>query len=120
VKQIVPKIFVTFDLDAQDEVQKHLLQIGLQDRRDFTAVGKDKPGKRAIEGLLPERVFKAVYAKEVHLVAAAMGETTDVRKSAKNELKRKLLDEFKAHEDYTESELKEFEQLGKMILKAFT
>jgi len=111
-------VFITFDLDAQTDVQKHLEQSGLQEKRDFAPVGKNKPGKQAIEGLLPEKVFQTVYAKEVDLVAAAMGETSEIRKSAKSSLKRKLLETFKATDNYSDLELKDFETLGKMISKA--
>jgi putative ATP-dependent endonuclease of OLD family len=117
VKQIVPKVFITFDLDAQTDVQKHLEQIGLQEKRDFAPVGKNKPGKQAIEGRYQKKC-QTVYAKEVDLVAAAMGETSEIRKSAKSSLKRKLLGTFKATDNYSELELKDFETLGKMISKA--
>lgn len=118
VKQIVPKVFITFDLDAKTDVQRHLEQIGLQERKDFATIGKNKPGKQDIEGLLPDKVLQSVYAREVDLVAAAIGESSDARKSAKNALKRKLLDAFTASEDYSVSELREFENLGKVIAKA--
>jgi putative ATP-dependent endonuclease of the OLD family len=33
VKQIVPRVFVTFDLDSKNQVQRHLEQIGLEEKR---------------------------------------------------------------------------------------
>jgi putative ATP-dependent endonuclease of OLD family len=119
VKQVVPKVFITFDLDAKTEVQRHLEQIGLEEKKDFLAVGKDRPGKKAIEGLLPEKVLQAVYGREVGLVSA-LADVGDERKSARSALKKKLLEEFIASEDYSESDLKDFEMLGRAIAKALS
>jgi putative ATP-dependent endonuclease of the OLD family len=91
VKQIVPRVFVTFDLDAKNQVQRHLEQIGLEEKKDFLAVGMNRPGRRAIEGLLPERVFQAVYGREVELVSA-LTDVADERRSAHGRLKKKLLE----------------------------
>jgi putative ATP-dependent endonuclease of the OLD family len=121
VKQIVPKIFVTFDLDAKGDVQRHLEQIGLEEKKDFVAVGKNRGGQKAIEGLLPEKVLQAVFGREVQLVrTAAESGTGEEQKSARNLLKRKLLEEFIAHDDYSDDELKDFETLGKLIAKALS
>ena len=119
VKQVVPKVFITFDLDAKTEVQRHLEQIGLEEKKDFLAVGKNRPGKKAIEGLLPEKVLQAVYGREVELVSA-LADVGDERKSARSALKKKLLEEFIASEDYSESDLKDFEILGRAIAKALS
>ena len=117
VKQTVKKLFITFDLDAKEQVQRHLEQIGLQEKKDFIAIGKNRSGKRAIEGLLPDRIFQSVYGREIDLVSALSG-TTEERKSASGKLKQKLLSEFKIHSDYTDEELRDFEILGKAISKA--
>ena len=119
VKQVVPKMFITFDLDAKAEMQRHLEQIGLEEKRDFLSIGKNRPGRRAIEGLLPEKVFQAVYGREVELVSA-LADIGDDRKSSRSALKRKLLAEFTASEDYSDSDLKDFETLGRAIAKALS
>ena len=119
VKQITGRVFITFDLDAKGEVQRHLEQIGLEEKKDFLAVGKNKAGKKAIEGLLPERIFQAVYGRETELVSA-LADVGDDRKSARSNLKWKLLEEFKSHTDYSDDELKDFEMLGKTINKALS
>lgn len=121
IKQIVPKVFITFDLDAKVEVQRHLEQIGLEENKDFISIGKNKAGKRSIEGLLPEKVFQAVYGREADLVsAAADAGGGEERKSARNLLKKKLLAEFTGSKVYSEADLKDFSTLGKIIGKAFS
>ncbi len=118
VKQLVPKLFITFDLDAKAEVENPLRQVGLEDRKDFLAIGKDKAGRRAIEGLLPDRVYQAVYGRDTELVTAASSENSKERRSARSALKQKLLQEFMSSTEYTDAELKDFEALGKTIAKA--
>ncbi len=58
-------------------------------------VGVNAPGKRCIEGLLPDGVTEAVYAANASLVQAATAGTRDEQKSAKNKIKGLLLEEFK-------------------------
>lgn len=118
-RQIVGRVFITFDLDAKEHVQKHLEQVGFEEKKDFVSVGKNRSGKRDIEGLLPDRILSTVYGRETDLVSA-LGESNDARKSAKNHLKRKLLEEFIYHNDYSDDELKEFEALGKAIAQVLS
>jgi putative ATP-dependent endonuclease of the OLD family len=117
-RQVVGRMFVTFDLDGKDQIQRHLEQVGLVEKRDFVPVGLNSAGKRCIEGLVPERVFRAVYGRETDLVSA-LNETGNERKSARSALKRKLLEEFKVGQGYTEEELRSFMQLGKVLSRAF-
>jgi putative ATP-dependent endonuclease of OLD family len=97
------KVFITFDLDAKDELKRTLDALGLSEGTDYMAIGVDRAGKRNIEGLVPDRVHTTVFAENPDLVQA-LGGTTSERNSAKSSLKRKLLDEFKrtaaAGEDY--------------------
>jgi len=52
--------FVTYDLDVETEVRPVLERNGFSHRNDFLGLGANKPGKRAIEGLLPESVTNPV------------------------------------------------------------
>jgi putative ATP-dependent endonuclease of the OLD family len=113
-RQVVQRMFITFDLDGKDQVQRHLEQVGLVERKDFIPIGLNSAGRRCIEGLVPERVFRAVYGRETDLVCA-LNETGNERKSARSALKRKLLEEFKVGQEYTEEELRNFALLGKVL-----
>jgi hypothetical protein len=66
-----------------------------------------------IEGLLPDKIHRAVYSAHPEVVQAGLGGD----KSAKNKLKRLYLEEFrrtaKPGEDYTE-----FYRIGRLIDKA--
>jgi hypothetical protein len=79
----------------------------------------NRPGRRAIEGLLPERVFQAVYGREVELVSA-LTDGADERRSAHGRLKKKLLEEFMSSLEYTDEELKPFAAFGRTIAKALS
>jgi len=54
------KVFVTFDLDASNEVSTTLARVGLKKDRDFRHIGINKPGKDNIEGLLPPKIHAKV------------------------------------------------------------
>ncbi len=95
VKNRYDRLFVTFDLDAAGRLEKSLKALQLEKERHFLPVGLKGPGKQNIEGLLPERVTKAVYGANSDLVQAATSGTKDEQQSAKNKLKRLLLEEFK-------------------------
>ncbi len=109
------KLFITFDLDAVSDVKKYLTRLELKENTDFLAIGIDKAGKDAIEGLLPDRILSTVNAKETDLVMQLGAQNTDKRKEAKNKLKRKYLEEFMKYDDYTNDELKEISKVIKSI-----
>jgi putative ATP-dependent endonuclease of the OLD family len=95
VKNRYKKLFVTYDLDAENAVSKTLRALGLERKKHFLPVGSNAAGKRCIEGLLPDSITKAVYGANPDLVRAATNGTKDEQKSAKNKLKKLLLEEFK-------------------------
>lgn len=105
--------YITFDLDAANEVRRPIEAIGYKDGVSYFAVGRDKQGHRDIEGLLPERVRSKVFASNATLVTSAIGGD----KPAKDELKKKYLAEFKQNRDYSDDELKGFNDLIKVINK---
>lgn len=111
------KVFITFDLDAASDVQGYLQRLDLKETVDFLAVGLNKAGKDAIEGLLPDRILSAVNARETDLVMQLGAQDGKKRKEAKDKLKRKYLEEFKNHDNYSHDELKEISKLIKTINK---
>lgn len=101
------QVYVTYDLDADKEARGALTRLGLKEQTDFLALGLRQPGKDSIEGLLPERVLAAVNGRETTLVMGLGSRDNDERRKAKDMLKKKYLEEFKLHSDYTKDELKE-------------
>ena len=59
----------------RNEVERCLTALNMKKEQDYLAVGIDAPGKRAIEGLLPENVRSAVFSKYPDLVMAATSGT---------------------------------------------
>lgn len=103
IKDLYGAVFITFDLDAEAVVERPLQALGFEKRRSYLAIGVDAPGKKSIEGLLPERIRTAVYAENPDVVQALTG-TSDERRAAHAQLKRLLLERFKVEaqpgEDY--------------------
>lgn len=95
IKGRYDRFFITFDLDAESSLSKLLQGHGLEKSRHFAPVGISGGGRNKIEGLLPEVVRNAVYGTNAELVQQVMGGTSEEAKSAKQKLKRLLLDEFK-------------------------
>ena len=89
------KLFVTFDLDAADQLAKTLQALQLEKGRQYLPVGVNVAGKKNIEGLLPDSVTTAVYGANPGLVQAATAGTKEEQDSAKGSLKKLLLEEFK-------------------------
>ncbi len=94
-KNRYPKFFVTFDLDAAPHIERKLKGLHLEKGKHYVPVGLNAPGKKNIEGLLPETVTTAVYGQNANLVQAATSGTREEQESAKSRLKSLLLDEFK-------------------------
>jgi putative ATP-dependent endonuclease of OLD family len=109
------RVFITFDLDAKQEIEKHLQRIGLQDSRDYCSVGLSEDGKNCIEGLVPQRVVAKVHSENTDLMMQFASHDNKVRVKARDSLKRKILDEFKATMDLTKAEMKNFQGLFKTI-----
>jgi putative ATP-dependent endonuclease of the OLD family len=95
IKNRYKRLFVTFDMDVQGEVERSLAALGLKRDSDYCAIGIDAAGKRCIEGLLPDKVRTSVYASNPDLVLAATSGTAEEQRRAKGDLKRLLLKEFK-------------------------
>jgi predicted ATP-dependent endonuclease of OLD family len=106
IKSRYKNFIVTYDLDADKELSKIFEDLGLQKNKHYFPVGAVANGKDNIEGLLPDRVLKAVYGREIEAVQQISSGNKDVAKSAKSKLKKALLEEFKTEakpglEDYS-------------------
>ena len=111
-------VFITYDLDVASEIETYLKRLGLLAQKDYAAVGINKPGRKAIEGLLPDRTLNVVNARETDLVMQMANGITKEKNSAKSQLKNMYLEEFKETKDFTDEELKLLFSLGKKVSKA--
>lgn len=118
VKNRYPRFFVTFDLDAADRIEKQLRVLQLEKGTHYFPVGQAAPGKRNIEGLLPESVTTAVYGANADLVQAATCGTKEEQESARSRLKKLLLYEFKAKAQAGDEFFAKFYALAKTINRA--
>ncbi len=118
IKNRFRRFFVTFDLDAEGRIEKILQSLGLEKRKHYLPIGLNAPGKKSIEGLLPDVVKKTVYGENPNLVEAATSGTNDEQKRAKNHLKELLLNEFKKQAVPGNDHFKHFYSLTKVINKA--
>jgi hypothetical protein len=94
IKDRFATVFITFDLDAEESVERSIQALGFERRRTYLPIRVEAPGKKNIEGLLPERVRTAVYAENADVVDALNGTNTE-RRDARARLKRLLLERFK-------------------------
>jgi energy-coupling factor transporter ATP-binding protein EcfA2 len=118
VKNRYRKFFVTFDLDAEDKIEKTLKCLQFEKHKHYLPVGLNMAGKRNIEGLLPDVVTKAVYEANANLVQAATTGTKDEQESAKRKLKNLLQLEFKKRATPGRDFFGHFYVLSKAINKA--
>ena len=118
VRDRFKKMFVTFDLDAASQLEKRLDGLKLTKNVDYSPIGIDAGGKRCIEGLLPESVTKAVYGANASLVQATGSNVKEEAESAKNRLKKLLLDEFKKVAKPGQEHFGHFYSIVKTINKA--
>lgn len=112
------RVFVTFDLDARNELKSALDRIGLSEGVDYCAIGLQTPGADCIEGLLPAAIKSEVFAREHAHVSALGSQDTKARNSAKSALKQALLSEFKL-KPQLEKDLVAFKSLFGIIGAAF-
>src|SRR5690606_12591025 len=90
------RVFITFDLDAKEEVKPALERIGLREGEHFCAVGLPGAGEGCIEGLLPAAIKSAVYAGNVTHVTALGSADSKARRQARDALKKAFLIEFES------------------------
>ncbi|HEV7219584.1 MAG TPA: AAA family ATPase [Terriglobales bacterium] len=109
------KVFITYDLDADNEIRGALARLGLNENIDFLPLGLSQAGKDCIEGLLPECVLGAVNGRETDLVMKLGSKNSTERRKAKDALKRKYLDQFTSCSEYEKDELKGLAKVVKTI-----
>jgi len=107
------RVFVTYDLDAQNEVSTALGRLGLKENSDFLPLGIGQPGKDCIEGMLPQRVLAAVNGRETDLVMKLGSKDNKERRKAKDALKHKYLEEFTCQIGNCAKD--EFKELAKVV-----
>jgi putative ATP-dependent endonuclease of OLD family len=88
------RVFITYDLDAASETQDALRKISIEYLENSLPLGMKGDGKDCIEGLLPAQVIKAVFNRETDLVIAVTSGDNTARKKARDQLKKKYLEEF--------------------------
>lgn len=113
------QVFITYDLDAENEVKSSLLRLGLREGVDFTPVGLQQAGRYAIEGLLPDKILNSVNGRETDLVMKLGSRENKDRRAARDALKKKYLSEFTSNSDYTKTDLKELSKLIRIINSRF-
>ena len=111
------KIMITIDLDTSKKVEPNLKRAGLIKDKDYLIIGNNVGGKRNIEGLLPEKIINKVHGENVDLVQGLMSDDEKERKSSKNSLKQKYLDEMKSSSQPNEEYYGEFYKVVKKINK---
>ncbi len=118
IKKKFQKVVLTVDVDRLSDVKKGVLSIGFKENQDFFAIGKKESGKESIEGMIPQSVWSTVLSSNAELAQKALMGSGKEQKSAKNEMKKKLLEEFKKTPISDES-YGDFYTLIKKINKAF-
>lgn len=118
VKNRHRKFFVTFDLDAECQIEKTLKSLQLEKYKHYLPIGLNVAGKRNIEGLLPDVVTKAVYEANPSLVQAATAGTKEEQDTAKRKLKGLLYQEFKKRATAGPEYFTHFYGIAKTINKA--
>ena len=112
------KIVLTVDIYRLNDVKKAACTIGFKENVDFFPIGKDELGKKCIEGLVPSLVYTSLTTKRPELIQRVSFSVGQELKSAKNELKRELLNEFKSLSINTHTHA-DFYELIRKINKAF-
>lgn len=107
------KVFITFDLDAKDEVKPALERIGLKEGDHFCAVGLNGAGEGCIEGLLPEQVKRSVYSNNIGHVTALGSADGKARRQARDAIKKACLEEFES----SKPNVSELGELKKLLAK---
>lgn len=118
LKEKYSNLIVTLDLDAYNQVKSSLATLKMENERDYFKVGIDKGGKRAVEGLLPESVYSKVWAANSDLVLQTQSDNKDEAKTAKDQLKKLYLEEFKKVAKPGAEYYSEFYKLANKLNKA--
>jgi len=118
LKNKYKRILITFDLDVEEDIEPTLKSLGLKKSTHYFPIGLNEAGRRSIEGLVPEEIKKVVHSSNTALVEQAMNGTAKEKTSAKNTLKKKILEEFKKQAKPGNEYFKHFYEVAKTINKA--
>lgn len=118
IKERFKRFVVTIDLDKFSEVKETFGTLGLKENIGYLVIGKNETGKKCIEGLLPVTILSKVYSENVELVQKSM-ENSNEGKKAKNILKLKYLESFKAEANNDPTNFSEFYKISKILNKIF-
>lgn len=96
IRNRFPRVIVTYDLDVEKKVLRNLESAGFTKGVDCFPVGKDRPGAKSIEGLLPDQVVAKVAQMDPHSTLALTSADEEERKAAKDRFKQLCLEIFEA------------------------
>lgn len=113
------RVFIAYDLDADKEVGRSLQKIGLGEGVDYSPVGQNKAGCDCIEGLIPDSIKIVVHANNMDDVNSMMSSDNNIRKPARQRLKKAYLAEFRNNPP-KEGDLSHFKALFSKIAHAFS
>lgn len=118
IKNLVRRLFLTYDLDVEHEVHGVIHALQMEKGVDYTPIGVNSPGKKCIEGMLPDHIYATVSGRNPALVRELSSGSKDEQKDARQRMKQLCLAEFKntakPGDDY-----KSFYGIVKIINKAF-
>jgi predicted ATP-dependent endonuclease of OLD family len=111
------KVIITYDLDVESKVLKKFGLFGLKKNEDYFSIGLQQPGRRNIEGLLPQNITSEVASANPEIFDLATSQD-DGNRDAKQRLKRLKQETFfrtipRGSEGYTE-----FYRITSLINKA--
>lgn len=118
LKEKYSNLIITFDLDAYSYVKASLTTLKLENEKDYFKIGIDKGGKRSVEGLLPESICSKVWATNSELVLQTQSDNKDEAKTAKEQLKKLYLEEFKSVAKPGDEYYSEFYKLASKLNKS--
>ncbi|WP_197432956.1 ATP-dependent nuclease [Janthinobacterium sp. B9-8] len=119
LKNRCKKFFITYDLDVEKDIEEILKRNGFKRNEDYFPIGKNVSGLRNIEGLLPRSFVDKVNSINGSLVSAAMHGMKNEQESAKTNLKRLYVEEFKKNARISNGDFDDFYKIIKIINKAF-
>lgn len=117
IKNRFSEVVITLDLDTCDKVENNLKRAGFEKNKSYFIVGKDTPGNRCIEGLIPQHIKDEVNNENGDVIQGLLSGNKDEVKSAKSRLKQLYLAKFKEKEEPTEEYYSELYKLAKRIDK---
>ena len=105
-------------MDAESKLEKVFTGLEFHKNKEYAWVGIDVPGKKNIEGLLPESIVTKVFTSNSALAQAAINGTAEEKNTASKQLKKLMLSEFKKLAKPGDEYFKGFYPIVRMINKA--